>query len=240
MSVISSIGVTKSFNGGSTAVVAIRGIDLSIEAGEMVAITGPSGSGKSTLLTLLGAIDTPTSGKVLIDGVDVATLSDDERTLLRRRRIGFVFQAFNLIPTLTAVENVELPLELDGVPEQLARHRALTMLEWVDLAAHYEHLPNMLSGGEQQRVAVARALVIEPALLLADEPTGNLDSVSSQQVMRLLRDLVDNRGQTVVIVTHDLQVAASADRIIRVRDGLIESDELQSTTRSAPLLARTP
>jgi putative ABC transport system ATP-binding protein len=206
----------------------------------MVAIMGASGSGKSTLLTLLGAIDTPTSGKVLIDGVDVATLSDDERTLLRRRRIGFVFQAFNLIPTLTAVENVELPLELDGVPEQLARHRALTMLEWVDLAARYEHLPNMLSGGEQQRVAVARALVIEPALLLADEPTGNLDSVSSQQVMRLLRDLVDNRGQTLVIVTHDLQVAASADRIIRVRDGLIESDELQSTTQSAPLVARTP
>lgn len=230
MSVITAVGVTKSFHEGPTDVNAVRGIDLAIEPGEMVAIVGPSGSGKSTLLSLLGAIDTPTSGHILIDGVDVATLGDDERTLLRRRRIGFVFQAFNLVPTLTAVENVALPLELDGVAESLATERAAAVLEWVNLTLRADHLPSMLSGGEQQRVAVARALVTEPALILADEPTGNLDSVNSQQVMRLLRDLVDNRGQTVVIVTHDMQIAADADRIIHVRDGRIESEESAAAT----------
>jgi putative ABC transport system ATP-binding protein len=155
----------------------------------MVAIVGPSGSGKSTLLTMLGAIDTPTSGRVLLDGVDVATLGDDERTLFRRRRIGFVFQAFNLIPTLTAIENVALPLELDGIAESVAIERGKEMLEWVALSHRADHLPNMMSGGEQQRVAVARALVTKPALLLADEPTGNLDSMNSEQVMRLFREL---------------------------------------------------
>lgn len=239
MSVISAVGVTKMFESGPAAVAAVRGINLSVDAGEMVAITGPSGSGKSTLLTLLGAIDTPTSGKVFLDGVDVATLSDDKRTLLRRRRIGFVFQAFNLIPTLTAVENVELPLELDGVPEAEARQRAVDMLEWVNLAQRAHHLPSMLSGGEQQRVAVARALVTGPALLLADEPTGNLDSVSSQQVMELLRELVDTHGQTVVLVTHDMHVAVSADRIVRVRDGLIESESPLSNGRPILAAART-
>ena len=194
--------------------------------------------GKARLLTLLGAIDTPTTGHVLLDGVDIATLSDDERTLLRRRRIGFVFQAFNLIPTLTALENVALPLELDGVPEATAVERARTVLEWVDLSHRADHLPSMISGGEQQRVAVARALVTEPALVLADEPTGNLDSVNSQQVMRLLRDLVDNRGQTVVIVTHDMLVAGDADRIVHVRDGLIQYEESLKTARPAPVASR--
>jgi putative ABC transport system ATP-binding protein len=222
MSIIEAVGVTKSFVNGTMHVDAVRGIDLSVQPGEMLAIVGPSGSGKSTLLNLLGAIDTPTTGKVLFEGTDVATLNDTERTLLRRRRIGFIFQAFNLLPTLTAVENAALPLELDGVRESQARERALACLELVDVAARQDHLPSMMSGGEQQRVAVARALVIEPALVLADEPTGNLDSVNSAQVMRLLRDLVDSRGQTVVIVTHDSDIAAQADRTVHVRDGLLE------------------
>jgi putative ABC transport system ATP-binding protein len=241
MSVITAVGVTKSFDKGPCGVDAVRGIDLSIEAGEMAAIVGPSGSGKSTLLTMLGAIDTPTTGKVLLDGVDIATLADDKRTLFRRRRIGFVFQAFNLIPTLTALENVALPLELDGVPEATAIERAKTMLEWVSLSHRADHLPNMMSGGEQQRVAVARALVHEPALILADEPTGNLDSVNSQAVMKLLRDLVDEHGQTVVIVTHDMLVAGDADRIIHVRDGLIQYEETLRSARPEPasLASRT-
>jgi putative ABC transport system ATP-binding protein len=238
MSVITAIAVTKSFDLGAARVDAVRGIDLAVEAGEMVAITGPSGSGKSTLLTLLGAIDTPTSGQVLIDGVDVSTISEYERTLLRRRRIGFVFQAYNLIPTLTAIENVTLPLELDGMGESKAREKASTMLEWVGLSRREDHLPSMMSGGEQQRVAVARALVTEPALLLGDEPTGNLDSVSGQQVMRLLRDLAERRGQTVVIVTHDMEVAASADRIVHVRDGLIEYEEIPKAMRAATSRAK--
>jgi putative ABC transport system ATP-binding protein len=222
MDIIEAVGVTKSFANGAMHVDAVRGIDLSVREGEMLAIIGPSGSGKSTLLNLLGAIETPTTGHVLFEGTDVATLNDTQRTMLRRRRIGFIFQAFNLLPTLTAVENAALPLELDGVSESEARQRALACLELVDIADRQDHLPSMMSGGEQQRVAVARALVIEPALVLADEPTGNLDSVNSAHVMRLLRDLVDTRGQTVVIVTHDNDVAAQADRTVRVRDGLLE------------------
>jgi putative ABC transport system ATP-binding protein len=232
MSVIKAVGVTKKFDTGAASVDAVRGIDISIEAGEMVAIVGPSGSGKSTLLTLLGAIDTPTTGQVFLDGVDVATLDDYERTLFRRRRIGFVFQAFNLIPTLTALENVALPLELDDVTESRAVERSRKMLELVSLSHRADHLPNMMSGGEQQRVAVARALVTKPALVLADEPTGNLDSVNSQAVMQLLRDLVDTHGQTVVIVTHDMLVAADADRIIHVRDGMIQYEESQQSPLS--------
>jgi putative ABC transport system ATP-binding protein len=222
MSIIEARGVTKSFAVGAMHVDAVRGIDLSVQQGEMLAIVGPSGSGKSTLMNLLGAIETPTMGNVLFEGTDVATLNDTARTLLRRRRIGFIFQAFNLLPTLTAVENVALPLELDGVSEAEARERSLACLELVDVADRQDHMPSMMSGGEQQRVAVARALVIEPALLLGDEPTGNLDSVNSAQVMRLLRDITDTRGQTVVIVTHDNDIAAQADRIVHVRDGLLE------------------
>jgi putative ABC transport system ATP-binding protein len=230
MSIIEAIGVTKSFAIGPMHVDAVRGIDLTVEQGEMLAIIGPSGSGKSTLLNLLGAIETPTTGKVMFEGTDVSSFSDTERTLLRRRRIGFIFQAFNLLPTLTAIENAALPLELDGVSESVARERALASLELVDIADRADHFPSMMSGGEQQRVAVARALVIEPALVLADEPTGNLDSVNSAHVMGLLRDLVDTRGQTVVIVTHDYEIAASADRTVRVRDGLLE--ELSPNSKS--------
>jgi putative ABC transport system ATP-binding protein len=224
MNVLEAIGVTKSFADGEVSVQAVRGIDMQVKQGELLGIVGPSGSGKSTLLNLLGAIETPTTGKVLLEGTDMATLNDNQRTLLRRRRIGFIFQQFNLLPTLSALENVALPLELDGVSESEAQQRAAERLELVGLSERMTHLPSMMSGGEQQRVAVARALVIEPALVLADEPTGNLDSVSSSQVMRLLRDLVSGGGQTVVIVTHDKDVAAQADRVVHVRDGRIETE----------------
>ncbi len=226
MNVIEAIEVTKLFDQSAVEVQAVRGIDLSVHQGEMLAIVGPSGSGKSTLLSLLGAIETPTSGQVLLEGVDVATLNDRQRTLLRRHRIGFVFQAFNLLPTLTALENVALPMELDGMAEREAAEKAAAALEVVGLAHRADHVPSMMSGGEQQRVAVARALAIQPAVLLADEPTGNLDSVGAQQVVRLLRDLVDSQGQSVVLVTHDMQVAAATDRIVRLRDGLVESEEV--------------
>lgn len=225
MNIVEVRGVTKNYTLGEVEVQAVRGIDLVVRKGELLAIIGPSGSGKSTLLTMLGAIETPTTGSILLEGVDYATLGDDDRTLLRRRRIGFIFQAFNLLPTLTALENAALPLELDGVQEAEARQRAADQLSQVDLADRLGHLPSTMSGGQQQRVAVARALVIKPALVLADEPTGNLDSVASSQVMTLLRDLVDKQHQTVVMVTHDLDIAALADRVIRMRDGHIVNDE---------------
>lgn len=239
MSVLQAVEVTKSYHDGTVRVDAVRGIDLAIQSGEMLAIVGPSGSGKSTLLSLLGGIEPATTGQVILEGTDLATLDDDRRTLLRRRRIGFVFQAFNLIPTLTALENVALPLELDGIAEAEAGERSRAALESVGLADFQERLPSTMSGGEQQRVAVARALVIQPAVVLADEPTGNLDSVASQQVVGLLRALVDDEGQTVVIVTHDLQVAAQADRIVYVRDGRVEREERpQSAPRPAVVALR--
>jgi putative ABC transport system ATP-binding protein len=223
--VVEAIDVQKTYAQGEVTVHAVRGIDLVVRKGELLSIIGPSGSGKSTLLTILGAIETPTSGRILLEGVNYASLSDDERTLLRRRRIGFIFQAFNLIPTLTALENVALPLELDGIHENEARARAAEILTQVDLSDRLAHLPSAMSGGQQQRVAVARALVIRPALVLADEPTGNLDSIASEQVMTLLRELVDKQNQTVVMVTHDLDIAALADRVVRMRDGHIVNDE---------------
>jgi len=221
--VLAAQDVRKTYGTGETQVEALRGIDLTVGQGEMVAIMGPSGSGKSTLLCILGAVESPTSGKVLLEGKDLSGLGDDERTLMRRRRIGFVFQAFNLLPTLTALENVALPLELNGVSTKAARDKARAALRLVGMSHREQHLPRMLSGGEQQRVAIARALVIEPALVLADEPTGNLDSASGDRVIAMLRELVDDRGQTVVIVTHDDHVAATADRIIHLRDGQIDA-----------------
>ncbi len=221
--VLATQDVRKTYGAGETQVEALRGIDLNVAQGEMVAIMGPSGSGKSTLLCILGAVESPTSGKVLLEGRDLSGLGDDERTLMRRRRIGFVFQAFNLLPTLTALENVSLPLELDGVSGKMARQRARAALKQVGMSHRESHLPRMLSGGEQQRVAIARALVIEPALVLADEPTGNLDSASGERVIAILRELVDERGQTVVLVTHDDHVADTADRIVRLRDGRIDA-----------------
>ena len=235
MAIIQAIKLTKSFGQSARHVSAVRGIDLTIESGEMVAIVGPSGSGKSTLMSLLGAIAAPTSGQVLLEGIDLATLNDRQRTLLRRHRIGFVFQSLNLIPTLTAIENVSLPLELDGVSGSEARHRARVALEEVGLAHRQLHLPSTMSGGEQQRVAIARAMVIEPALVMADEPTGNLDSVSSDQIVQMLRNLVDEKRQTVVLVTHDDGVAQQADRIIRVRDGRIDHEDHDCLYKSVPI-----
>ena len=225
MHVLETRKVTKSFGEGEARVDAVKGIDLGVRRGEMLAIMGRSGSGKSTLLTLLGGVDIPTSGQVLLEDRDLATMSDDERTLVRRRRIGFVFQQFNLLPILTAEENVALPLELDGVPQAEARTRAAKTLELVEMGPRRHHLPGKLSGGEQQRVAVARALVIEPAILLADEPTGNLDSATGKRLTTLLRSLVDMQGQTLILVTHDPGVATQADRIVHMADGLVAREE---------------
>jgi putative ABC transport system ATP-binding protein len=227
--------VRKSFGEGEAAVEALRGVDIGVAGGEMLAIMGRSGSGKSTLLTLLGGVDVPTSGQVLLEGTDLATLTDEQRTLIRRRRIGFVFQAFNLLPILTAEENVSLPLELDGVSFAEARDRAARSLELVGLTARRTHLPGKLSGGEQQRVAIARALVIEPAILLADEPTGNLDSNTGKRITAVLRELVDQHGQTIVMVTHDPAVAEQADREIHLSDGRVEREEMN---RPAPIRPR--
>jgi putative ABC transport system ATP-binding protein len=223
--------LTKIFGAGEAQVEALRGIDLDVARGEFVAVMGPSGSGKSTLLHLIGGLDAPTAGTVRLGGDDLGTLDDDRLTLLRRRRIGFIFQAFNLIDVLTAEENVALPLAIDGVAEAVASRRALAALDLVDLAHRRGHVPGRLSGGEQQRLAIARALVTEPLLLLADEPTGNLDSASSDQVMTLLRNLVDQRRQTILMVTHDARQAARADRLVRLRDGRVVEEQVLPPTR---------
>jgi putative ABC transport system ATP-binding protein len=225
--VLEAHALTKTYGEGELRVEALRGVNLRVEKGELLAIMGPSGSGKSTLLHLLGGVAAATSGQVLLEGVDLATLSDDRRTVIRRQRIGFIFQSFNLLPTLTAEENVSLSLELGGVPTGEARRRALASLELVGMAHRKTHLPSMLSGGEQQRVAIARTLVIEPAMVLADEPTGNLDSANGRQVTALLRRLSSERRQTIVMVTHDPNVAAKADRLVCLRDGRVESDKGQ-------------
>jgi len=219
---------------GEAQVEALKGVDLIVRRGEMLAIMGRSGSGKSTLLTLLGGVDVPSSGQVLLENRDIATMSDDERTLVRRRRIGFIFQSFNLLPILSAEENVSLPLELDGVNVKESRKRAMEMLELVQLSKRAHHVPAKLSGGEQQRVAIARALAIRPAILLADEPTGNLDSNNGKKVIQMLRQLVTEQGQTIIMVTHDPQVAALADRIIYLFDGQIEREEFPEGSRRKP------
>ena len=232
MDVIEVEGLTKQFGEDDALIDVLRGIDLTIGGGELVAIMGPSGSGKSTLLSMLGGIDVPTTGRVLVEGTDHESLSDDQRTLMRRKRIGFVFQAFNLLPTLTAVENVSLPLELDGVPTAEATRRAEAALQQVEMLKRRDHIPGKLSGGEQQRVAIARALAIQPVLLLADEPTGNLDSRQTEIVSDLLLRLVEEHGHTIVMVTHDANVAKIAHRIVYLRDGRVESDTRQEPVRS--------
>ena len=213
---------------GSTEVEALRGVDLAVERGEMLAIVGPSGSGKTTLLNCLSGLDRFDVGTVIVEGTDLASMSDRQRTAYRARHMGFVFQAFNLLPVLSAVENVEIPLLLQGVSGRDARRRSLDMLEALGLAQRASHRPNELSGGEQQRVAVARALIHEPAVVWADEPTGNLDTEVSLVIVELLRRL-NADGQTIVLVTHNPQVAERAGRVVRMRDGRV--DDTQSPAR---------
>ena len=215
--------VVKQFE-GKRQVTALNRVSLKIAKGEMVSIVGPSGSGKSTLLNLIGCLDRPTSGGLAIDGQPLADLGDQALTHVRRDKIGFVFQFFNLLATLTATENVSLPLHLRSWPRKKARDRALELLDLVGLGKRVEHLPEELSGGERQRVAIARALSIYPPILLGDEPTGNLDSRTSGEILVLLKDLHDRLGSTVVIVTHDPHVAASCPRTITMRDGEIVED----------------
>ncbi|TMF30584.1 MAG: ABC transporter ATP-binding protein [Chloroflexi bacterium] len=219
-------GITKVYLAGEVEVAALKGISLHIPEGEFVAIMGPSGSGKSTLMNLIGCLDQPSSGRYILDGYDVSALSDDQLAWIRNRKIGFVFQSYNLIPRASAVHNVEMPLIYAGDNQQ-RRERAMAALESVGLLQRASHLPNELSGGQQQRVAVARALVTDPAILLADEPTGNLDSESSTEIMKLLREL-NHQGRTIVLITHEPDIAAFAQRVVRLRDGVIVSDERQA------------
>src|SRR5437764_9281460 len=217
------VGVTKLYSQGRRSVHAVRGVSLTVEPGEFVSIMGPSGSGKSTLMHLLGGLDTPSSGKALFDGKDLAAMSDRERSLLRRNRIGFVFQFFNLLPTLTAAENVALPLILGGKGRGAALREAALSLERVGLAHRAEHFPEEMSGGEMQRVAIARALVCEPDAILCDEPTGNLDSANSKEILQLLRRLPESGKRSVVMVTHDPGAADHGDRLVTIRDGQVFS-----------------
>lgn len=209
-------GIIKTFNMGSIEVSALRGIDLIIDSGEFVSIMGPSGSGKSTLLNMIGLLDTPTSGKIVIDNVDVSLLDHNGRADCRLKKIGFVFQFFSLLMELNALENVALPMMMDGRNYK----RAESLMELVGLGKRVSHMPNELSGGQQQRVAIARALANEPAILLADEPTANLDTISSNQIVDLLRELNDT-GQTIIMVTHEPELGEKADRIIKIKDGRI-------------------
>ena len=216
---IALAGLGKVYGEGETAVHALRDVSLRVAAGEFVAVTGPSGSGKSTLLQLVGGLDVPSAGRVAVEGRDLAQLTDRELTVFRRRRVGFVFQSFNLLPTHTAEENVGLPLRYDGRPAGEVRERVGRALAQVGLLPRRRHRPDQLSGGEQQRVALARALVTEPAVLLADEPTGNLDTVTGAQVLALLEAAHRERGCTVLLVTHDAQAAAAAGRVVTLVDG---------------------
>src|SRR5712691_11165843 len=220
---IDLLRVTKQF-AGKRQVTALEEVTLTIPRGEMVSIIGPSGSGKSTLLNLVGGLDRPTSGEVRVDGEALAGLSDDQLTRVRRDKIGFIFQFFNLLPTLSCVENVGLPLHLRGWPRRKVDDRARELLTLVQLGHRLQHLPEELSGGERQRVAIARALSIYPPILLADEPTGNLDTRSGEEILTLIRDVHSRLGSTVVIVTHDMDVAQSCERTIALRDGRIVED----------------
>ncbi len=223
-------GVSKTFE-GKRKVTALEGIDLSIAKGEMASLVGPSGSGKSTMLNLIGGLDRPSQGEVELDGQPLSKLSDDELTRVRRDKIGFIFQFFNLLPTLSCLENVSLPLHLRGWPRKKVEERARELLDTVKLGARVDHLPDELSGGERQRVAIARALSIYPPILLADEPTGNLDTQTGAEILKLIHDLHDRLGATVLVVTHDKTVADSCPRTIQLRDGRVFADTRREEVR---------
>jgi putative ABC transport system ATP-binding protein len=225
--VIEIHGLTKVYNLGEVEVRALDGVDLTVEEGEFIAIMGPSGSGKSTLMNIIGCLDRPTAGTYVLDGADVSSLSRDQRALIRNAKIGFVFQSFNLLARTSALENVELPLLYgDLAASRKERHRAgMEALDRVGLLGREGHYPSQLSGGQQQRVAIARALVTDPAIVLADEPTGNLDSRTSVEIMGIFQDLNDS-GKTIVLITHEADIAHHAKRIVHVRDGKIQEDEL--------------
>ena len=231
--------VTRRFE-GKRQVVALDDISLTIARGEMVSIIGPSGSGKSTLLNLIGGLDRPTTGEVKVDGEALGTLSDDNLTRVRRDKIGFIFQFFNLLPTLSCLENVGLPLHLRGWPRAKVQERATELLQLVQLGSRLNHLPDELSGGERQRVAIARALSIYPPILLADEPTGNLDTNTGNEILTLIRDLHTRLGSTVVVVTHDMKVAESCERTIALRDGHIVEDVRRRVLQDAAAAAARP
>ena len=234
------IDVTKTYQQGRRSVQAVRGVSLRVKAGEFVSIMGPSGSGKSTLMHLMGALDTPTTGQALFDGKDLNALSDRERSKLRRTRVGFVFQFFNLLPTLTALENVALPLLLGGVSRGHALKESAASLDRIGMSSRSSHFPEEMSGGEMQRVAIARALVGDPEAILCDEPTGNLDSANSQEILKLLRALPESGRRSVVMVTHDPHAAAVADRLVLIRDGVLESTGRQAERERDERIASRP
>lgn len=221
MALIETIGIKKDYRLGETVVHALRGVDMTIDKGEFVAVWGPSGSGKTTLLNLIGTIDEPSAGQVFIDGQEVALLSDNKRTELRNRSIGFIFQKFNLIPVLTALENVMLPLQIRGVSFSKAREKALHRLDEVELSDFVHHRPDKMSGGQRQRVAIARALVTDPSLVIADEPTANLDSDTSRKIIGLMRDLNEKGKTTFIFSTHDQRLLDQVERLVRLEDGKI-------------------
>ncbi len=216
----------KIYGKGKVRYAALRGLSLEVREGEMVSIMGPSGSGKTTLLNLIGALDKPTKGKVIVDGKNLEQMSDEQLALFRRKTIGFIFQSFNLIPRLTALENVEVPMIAEGVPREKRIKKALMLLDMLGIANHANHRPSELSGGEQQRVAIARALANDPKLVLADEPTGNLDTKNKEIVMEILRRLNEETGVTIIVVTHDPDVARRTDRIHYIRDGVVIREEV--------------
>ena len=223
--VIRTVALTRDYPMGGEVVRALRGVDLEIPRNEFVAIMGPSGSGKSTLMNLIGCLDTPSSGQYWLAGLEVSRMTDDELARVRNRQIGFVFQTFNLLPRASSLHNVELPLVYAGLSAKDRRDRAARALESVGLGSRMDHKPNELSGGQRQRVAIARALVTEPSILLADEPTGNLDSTSSEEIMRVFQELNEQRSQTIIMVTHEHDIAEHARRVVTLHDGLISSDK---------------